>query len=58
MTIQFQPGEWIRHRRSKTSYQVIHTRPDGYLVVQDRRGIQRHLTRPEEYRRAEPEVTQ
>jgi len=58
MHVHFKPGDWIRHRKAKTAYQVVYTRPDGQLVVQDRRGIRRNLTRPEEYRHAEPEVTQ
>ena len=53
MPIRFQPGDHIHHRNSKTIYQVLYIRPDGYLVVLDRRGLRRSLTRPEEYRHAE-----
>lgn len=54
MPTHFQPGDWIRHRRSSTIYQILYTRPDGRLVVQDRRGIRRNLTRPEEFRHVKP----
>jgi hypothetical protein len=50
----FQPGDWIKHRKSKTLYCVLHIRTDGRLFVRDLAGRERLLTRPEEFRKSSP----
>jgi hypothetical protein len=45
----FQPGDWIKHRGSKTRYRVLYVHADGQIIAEDPDGQMHILTRPEMY---------